>query len=73
MLQLNTYPINGKLPTVKMLKEKKAELSPLRNTYYEEKLSTQRAFREASTFYENTKLIDVSYKKRQKGRFNQSL
>ena len=56
-----------------MLKEKKAELSPLRNTYYEEKLSTQRAFREASTFYENTKLIDVSYKKRQKGRFNQSL
>ena len=62
--------INGKLPTVKMLREKKAELTSLRNTYYEEKLSTQRAFREASTLYENTKLIDASYKKRQKGRFD---
>lgn len=65
--------INGKLPTVKMLREKKAELTSLRNTYYEEKLSTQRAFREASTLYENTKLIDASYKKRQKGRFDQIL
>ena len=65
--------INGKLPTVKMLREKKAELTSLRNIYYEEKLSTQRAFREASTLYENTKLIDESYKKRQKGRFDHIL
>ena len=64
---LSDKTINGKLPTVKMLREKKVELTSLRNTYYEEKLSTQKAFREAKTLYENTKHIDESYKKRQKG------